>query len=376
MKPILTIGMATWDDYAGVWATVQAIRMYHREVADQIEILVVHNRPWLRDAEGRRVENPDAKATRCLIGEKPEDGWLGKQGRYIAYDQIIGTTAPRDLIFREAQGEIVLVIDPHVMLPAGALAKLIDYHKANPESVDLLHGPGLYDDLVDRNVNSHMEPIWREKMFGIWGNDKRAHDPDGDPFEIPMHGLGLFAMRKAAWVGMPENCRGFGGEEGNLQEKVRQRGGRVLCLPFLQWAHRFAYEGQQITYPNNDYFRIRNYLIWHRELKKPYDDICEHFAGCLAPNQAEQIRMEFGCYPEFDWLEIKEGVIDELTQSLLPDGDARPDGTGAAGSGLLPDAGLPEQGAGDSQQSSAAAANLGWREVRQDSEPAGAAYAG
>jgi hypothetical protein len=28
----LCVGMATYDDFDGVWFTIQAIRMYHREV--------------------------------------------------------------------------------------------------------------------------------------------------------------------------------------------------------------------------------------------------------------------------------------------------------------------------------------------------------
>ena len=37
----LTIGMATYDDYDGVFFSVQAIRMYHPEITDQIELLVI-----------------------------------------------------------------------------------------------------------------------------------------------------------------------------------------------------------------------------------------------------------------------------------------------------------------------------------------------
>ena len=41
MKKKLTVGMATYDDYQGVFWTVQALRMYHAEVMDQVEIIVI-----------------------------------------------------------------------------------------------------------------------------------------------------------------------------------------------------------------------------------------------------------------------------------------------------------------------------------------------
>ena len=57
---------------------------------------------------------------------------------------------------------------------------------------------------------------------------------DAPAFEIPMQGLGLFACRRAAWVGFNTRFRGFGAEEGYIHEKTRQHGGRTLCLPFLR----------------------------------------------------------------------------------------------------------------------------------------------
>jgi hypothetical protein len=77
-------------------------------------------------------------------------------------------------------------------------------------------------------------------MWGIWATDPRGKDPEGDPFEIPMQGLGVFSCRKGAWPGFNPMFRGFGGEEGYIHEKFRQAGGRCLCLPWLRWTHRFG----------------------------------------------------------------------------------------------------------------------------------------
>ena len=45
MTKTLTIGMATYDDFDGVFFSVQAIRMYHKEILDDIEIVIVDNNP-------------------------------------------------------------------------------------------------------------------------------------------------------------------------------------------------------------------------------------------------------------------------------------------------------------------------------------------
>ena len=41
----LCVGMATFDDLDGVWFTIQAIRLFHSEVADKLEFLIVDNHP-------------------------------------------------------------------------------------------------------------------------------------------------------------------------------------------------------------------------------------------------------------------------------------------------------------------------------------------
>ena len=41
----LTIGMATYDDYDGVYFTIQALRMYHHEVMEYAELVVIDNHP-------------------------------------------------------------------------------------------------------------------------------------------------------------------------------------------------------------------------------------------------------------------------------------------------------------------------------------------
>lgn len=264
----LTIGMATYDDYDGVYFTMQAIRLYHPEVQDEIELLVIDN-------------HPEGIASKAL---KDLDGWIPNY-RYIPYRAWRGT-AVRDLIFREANAEYVMSVDAHVFIAPGALRQLIDYFDAHPETPDLLQGPLIYDDLT--TISTHFEPGWRSAMYGTWGTDERGLDPAAEPFEIPMQGLGLFACRRDAWQGFNPRLRGFGGEEGYIHEKFRRAGGRVVCLPFLRWLHRFG-RPSGVPYRLKYLDRIRNYLLGWRELNLDETDIVNHFKKALGPSVEAEI---------------------------------------------------------------------------------------
>ena len=60
-RPLLAIGMATYDDYDGVYFSIQAIRLYHPEILPFVEFIVVDNhpaRPLRQGAEGPREPYP------------------------------------------------------------------------------------------------------------------------------------------------------------------------------------------------------------------------------------------------------------------------------------------------------------------------------
>ena len=264
----LTIGMATYDDYDGVFFTLQALRMYHPEIIEDAEFLVVDNHP----------EGPCAEPLKQL------ETAIGNY-RYIPFNHWRGTTT-RGFVFEEANAELVLCIDCHIFIVPGAVKKLISYCEAHPNSKDLLQGPLVYDDL--ETCSTHFEPKWRQGMYGCWATEDRGKDPDVEPFEIPMQGLGLFACRRLAWPGFNRRFRGFGGEEGYLHEKFRQAGGRSLCLPFLRWMHRFN-RPMGVPYMNRWDDRLRNYLIGFTELGWDTGPIEEHFNEFLGPSVAGPI---------------------------------------------------------------------------------------
>jgi hypothetical protein len=253
----LCVGMATFDDFDGVWFTVQAIRLFHPEVADKLSFVIIDN-------------HPEGVAAASL---KNLENWVPFL-RYIPFRGYRGTSV-RDLVFREANADIVCCVDSHVLLQPGALAALIRWFDEHPDSTDLIQGPLLGDGL-DGVTASHFNPVWGAGMYGRWALDERGTDPGGEPFEIGMQGLGLFACRRGAWPGLNPRFRGFGGEEGYLHEKVRQAGGRVLCHPAMGWAHRFG-RPSGIPYRPLWADRLRNYLIGWTEIGWDTDGLEAHF---------------------------------------------------------------------------------------------------
>lgn len=258
----LTIGMATYDDYDGVYFSLQAIRMYHPEILGDTEFVVVDNNP----------------RGRCAESLKQLEGSIANY-RYVPYDHRGGTTV-REIVFAESNAELVLCMDCHVFVVPGAVNKLIAYCDAHPDSKDLLQGPLIYDDL--NSLSTHFEPKWRSGMYGCWATDERGKNQDAEPFEIPMQGLGVFACRRSAWPGFNRRFRGFGGEEGYLHEKFRQAGGRTLCLPFLRWMHRFS-RPMGVPYVNTWEDRLRNYMIGFDEVGWDSRPVEEHFSELLGP---------------------------------------------------------------------------------------------
>lgn len=267
-KRKLTIGMATYDDYDGVYFSVQALRMYHPEITADSEIIVIDNHP----------DGPCAESLKKL--DESIDGF-----RYIPL-QGIQSTSVRNFLFYHATGDYVLCIDCHVFMVPGAVKKLLDYYDAHPDTHDLLQGPMIYDNL--QSMSTHFQPEWRGGMYGTWDYDKRADDPLSEPFDIPMQGLGLFSCRKDVWPGFNPRFRGFGGEEGYIHEKFRQAGGRALCLPFLRWLHRFG-RPIGVPYPVLWEDRIHNYLVGFKELGINTQPIRDHFVDFLGEKVATTI---------------------------------------------------------------------------------------
>jgi glycosyltransferase involved in cell wall biosynthesis len=352
----LSIGMAHHMDYDGVYFTIQSLRLHHQVHGDDFEIIVVDNSPDTR--HGQLVQNL------CL-------NWSdGITIKYVPFADAVGTTQSRERIFKEATGDAVLVMDCHVLLHPGSISRLVEHYKMVGDSKDMFTGPLMFDNLT--NWTTHFDMVWRSQMWGVWskawtcscgefnfcvrdhvgectyhrlvleghqvegcdfcgsplpkglpfaGHEKHLVErgfralggsPYDSPFTIPAQGLGVFSCRKDAWVGFNENMRGFGGEEGYIHEKFRQRGGATWCLPFLRWNHRFG-RAEGIRYPIEMFHKVRNYVLGFQELGLPVDDIRAHF-------------VDSGLFPEKVWEQLVKDPINTYhepriqppSKSMLP----------------------------------------------------------
>lgn len=270
MRPSLTVGMATYRDFSGVYFTLLGLRIYH----PQVKYIVVDNAP----EPSRQVEGIT----------------LAVGGKYVHRPDLTGTSRPRAHVFELAETDWVCCVDCHVLLMPGAIDALLKYARQNPLSPDIISGPMIHDD--SKGMSTHWQADASCGLWGVWGTDPRGRDPQGEAFEIPMMGLGLFAMRKAVWPGFNKHFQGFGGEEGYLHEKVRQRGGRALCLPALGWYHRFRDVGggfEGAPYPLRLEDHVWNLLVGHRELGiEATDKIRKHHGKGLMQGQWDQLVQE------------------------------------------------------------------------------------
>lgn len=239
----LTVSMATFDDYDGVFFTVQSLRLHQHLLRFDHEILVLDNNPGGEHSAALHNLAKNVKTLRVIdCGER--------KSSFIKYDA-----------FTHATGDIVLGLDCHVLLEPGFIKNLVEHWQANPNSRDMVSGPLIYDALDC--CSTHMEPTWRGLDYGTWGDDPEGMST-GQPFEIPMQGMGCFSALRANFPNLNRGFQGFGGEEWYVAEKVRQGGGRVLCHPRLGWLHRFDWPKR--TFPLTIDDRLFNYYLGWLEL--------------------------------------------------------------------------------------------------------------
>lgn len=242
--------------------------MFHGEAIGDAEILVIDN-------------NPDGIAAQAL--KDLETGIPNY--RYVPFLERRGTIV-RDAVFDLAVGEYVICMDCHVMFVPGSIGRLMAYFDAHPQTRDLLQGPLIYDNLS--GISTHFEPEWHGGMWGRWATDPRGADPDAEPFDIPMQGVGALACRRDAWPGYNRMFRGFGAEEGYIHEKFRQGGARTLCLPFFRWLHRFP-RPRGVSYPNRWEDRVFNIIAGFNELGLPTEEMTQHFRQLLGAGEADRL---------------------------------------------------------------------------------------
>lgn len=268
----LTIGMAVYDDYDGAYFTIQAIRMYHPEVLDEIEFVIINNNP----------RSESGKALHSLMN------WIKEPVQYIEFDNY-SSTSIRDKIFAISNTPYVMSVDCHVFLHPGAIKKLIEYYDRKEDAGNLLHGPLVYDDMS--SMSTHFDLKWSSHMWGTWGTNPMINDPLCEPFEIPAQGLGMFTCRKTEWLGFNPKFRGFGGEEGYIHTKFKRAGKTVMCLPFLKWVHRFN-RPLGVPYKLDLRDRFRNYMIGFQEIGRDTQEVINEFKDVISLENIDEVTKE------------------------------------------------------------------------------------
>ena len=273
----MSVVMATYDDFHGVYFTVHALLMYHSAYVD--EVVIIDNNPTSKHGEHT------ANFVRALGNPKV---------KYHALVGVNSTAVSRNLAIEKATSDIVVCVDPHVMFPEDSLRYLWEYFKHNPDCKDLVQGPLLYDNHTTISTHFNLN-VWRGQMWGVWDTDERGNGDE--PFEIPAQGLGTFATLKKHWLKFNDNFRGFGGEEGYIHEKYRQAGRKTVCVPQYLWVHRFG-RPDGVPYPLSVFDKVRNYVIGHKELGLDIEPIRQHFVTGGFVNALDWVDLAKGEYPQ------------------------------------------------------------------------------
>lgn len=274
----LTIGSLVYNDFDGIYFSYQSIRLNNQDILDDLDLVVIDNNP----------NSPEGKAT--------EDFCNKANIRYETYTDK-KSTALRNKVFELSQAKHTICMDPHVMFEPRTIKNILKFYEVNPDSEDLHQGPMLMDCLNCHDPMTHMDPVWRDHMFGVWGIDPRGVRPNLAPFEIPMHGLGMFSCKTDSWLKFNEDFIGFGGEEGYIHEKYRKNGRTTWCLPFFRWLHRFG-RPRGVPYPLDVKHRIHNYMIGFKELGESTEPIKKHFKKEIPSIDLEKFEQELDSYRE------------------------------------------------------------------------------
>ena len=203
----LTIGMATYNDFNGVYFTLQALRWYQD----------------MRDTELLVIDNYGCQNTKELV-----EGWV-HGGRYLLATEVRGTAAPRDLVFREARGEAVLCCDSHVLFAPGAIKRLKEYYREHPDCADLLQGPLVYDD--SRGYPRTLNPSGGARCGGHGQPIPGGRIRRGNRSRYPCKAWGPSVAGRDAWPGFNPMFRGLGGKKATSMKS--SAGGRAVPLPAL-----------------------------------------------------------------------------------------------------------------------------------------------
>jgi Glycosyl transferase family 2 len=308
----ICLGMANYGDWNGCYFSIQ-----HARMLDHFDEIIVVDSSWETEPE----EHEQLLALQSKIPELR-----------IIKAPPSGTSPTRNAVIDNATADIVICMDCHVLLAPNAVDYILDYFAEPAEHrKNILSGPMLRDDQT--TSSTHFLPIWRNRMWGVWGTawlDANSNvvcpaaAPDGStcfwkvrgemrlraaapysiktPYEqhaaalreigcrpwtdsaaahetlkIPGQGLGCFAVWRENWPGFHREASGFGGEELCIHETYRQLGGHAVCLNGFRWLHRFYRGAHASLYELDGSKTVRNYVLWHQQLGLRLDNLHGYF---------------------------------------------------------------------------------------------------
>lgn len=327
----LTIGLPHYEDFHGLFFTVQSLKMLND--VSNVELIIVENGP----------PNTHQKTVKSFIGG---DGGSGFASSKIVQCPEKGSATAKGKVFDHASGDVVAVVDCHVLFWPNIVDNLLAYFSEPENAKNIATGPLVLDNM--KSYHTHFDNRIRGQMWGTWGTarmckckgflfspteaipDKmdspmvcRKLDAEGTPvshcpsckaylpvckfsehiqkleafgaepygrgphdlpFIIPGSGMGFFAMMKEHWVGFNPHTKGFGGEEMYVHEKVRRNGGHAVCVPNLAWVHRFP-RPDGVPHKPSQWDKVRNMVLNFQELGLDLKPIYEHFVatGAFSP---------------------------------------------------------------------------------------------
>jgi len=282
-RNLLTLGTPVYDDFDGLYFTLKALQIYHNEVFENSEIIVVDNNP----------SGIDTSHVERLIAELNYNNNV----RLIQMREPRGTAPAKQKVIDSASNDWVVVFDSHVLFAPDAFKYLIRAIESGEHDRDILSGPLMGAN--NKGISTHYLWKWRGQLLGIWGTNPLAEDIEGPPFEIPGVGTGVFAVNRKHFPGFHPAFRGFGAEEMYIHEKVRRNGGAAFCIPGFRWHHRF-FRPRGVPYPNIMWDRVRNYVIGFLELGLDVNEVYNYY-------------VKSGFFSEKDWKYLIEDPINRIS---------------------------------------------------------------
>lgn len=253
---MFTVGIATYDDYSGLYFTIQSLKLYHPLVN---EVIIIDNNP----------ASDHGKCNEKLSKNSNENFRI----KYVQYTDRI-TSFCKEEVFKYASNDYIVVCDSHVLFQPDSFQKLENFYLNHHKPFDFIQGPLVYDE--GETISTHLNKEWGSNFYGKW----QTKITDDEWFEIPAQGMGVFSCKKDEWLGFNKHFNGFGGEEHYIHEKYRQNNGRCICVNGFRWVHRFD-RPDGIPFPNVLEDRFRNYIIGRIELNLKYNDVILAFANDL-----------------------------------------------------------------------------------------------